>query len=153
MSKKKKSLPKRIGGVKVPKAVRKGGMAKVLKSKAGQALIAEAVMAVAAVATAKKASDNPKVRRFTHEAAEAVRDKSGKGKAEVGAAGGVLAFALGEAVRSFSDALRNGEPRGGHIDADWSPADAGAGGRTGPGAAAQKKTTPRSSPPSEAGQI
>jgi hypothetical protein len=145
MAKNKKSLPKRIGGVKVPKAVRKGGMAKVLKSKAGQALIAEAVMAVAAIATAKKASENPKARRLTHNAAEAVREKGGRGKAEASAASGMLVFALGEAVRSFSAALRNGGTRPSDTETAWRPAP--------PPAAAQRKTTSKPAPRPEAGQI
>jgi hypothetical protein len=107
MSKKsKRLLPKRIAGVKVPKKVRKGQVGEVLASKTGQALIAEAVMAVGALAAAK-AKDSPKVRGALASAKDKVlkaRDHAGH---DVGATRATLTYALGEAVRSFSDALRD----------------------------------------------
>ncbi|RAK50882.1 hypothetical protein [Phenylobacterium deserti] len=104
---KKHALPKRIAGIKIPKAVRKAPIGELLASKAGQALIAEAVMAVGAVAGGKSAS-NPKVRRAADKTARGVKDVG----AGAGAAGGVLAYALGEAARSFVDALREGRDHG-----------------------------------------
>jgi hypothetical protein len=112
MAKKKKKnkslLPKRIAGVKLPKAARKGRFAELLASKTGQALIAEAIMAAGAIAGAKKASDSPKARSFVHDAAEAVRDAGDSDKVDVGSAREVVAYAVGEAVRSFAEALRSG---------------------------------------------
>lgn len=111
MSKKKKSkslLPKKIAGVKVPKAVRKGRFGELLASKTGQALIAEAIMAAGAVAGAKKASDSSKARSFVHDAAQAVRKAGDSPKADVQGATDVIAYALGEAARTFADALRRG---------------------------------------------
>jgi hypothetical protein len=134
MAKKKKKrslLPKRITGVKVPKAVRKGRFAELLASKAGQALIAEAIMAAGAIAGAKKASDSPKARSFVHDTAEAVRDASDSDKVDVSSAREVVAYAVGEAVRSFAEALRNGPDgeRGGAAgDADsWQAPEPGDG--------------------------
>jgi len=112
---KKGGLPKRIAGVKIPKAVRKAPIGEILASKAGQTLIAEAVMAVGAVAGAKKAGDSRKVQRAAGKAAEGVHD-AGAGAA---AASGVLAYALGEAARSFVDALRERREPGPDRGPDW----------------------------------
>ena len=140
MAKKKRKskslLPKRIAGVKVPKAVRRGRFGALLASPAGQLVIAEAIMAAGALAGAKKAGDTPKARDFLHDAAEHIRER-GRGKVEMGPAGGAIGYALGEAVRSFADALRSGDPQsdtsrhdpegrdsGGReaaADGDWSP--------------------------------
>jgi hypothetical protein len=108
MAKKRKNLlPKRIAGVKVPKAVRKGRFGELLASPAGQALLAEAVMAVGAVAGAKKVADDPDARDTLKATAGDVRDAAaGAGKTAT-AASGVLAYALGEAARSFAEALQN----------------------------------------------
>jgi hypothetical protein len=98
--KSKARLPKRIGKVKVGKAVRKGALADVLASKAGQALIAQAVLAVGAVET----------------------DRLKKGHKAAGTA--ALTYALGEAVRSFSEALHRAPAdrvQGGDGDVAWGP--------------------------------
>src|SRR5436309_876471 len=105
----KSLLPKRIAGVKIPKKVRKGQFAEILNSKAGQALIAEAVMAVAALAAAKKAKESPKIRGAMADAKDKVFD-TGKDANDSAA---TLTYALGEAVRSFSDALHRGPGDGG----------------------------------------
>ncbi|HEY8617756.1 hypothetical protein [Phenylobacterium sp.] len=131
MAKKKRKtkslLPKRIAGVKVPKAVRKGRFAELLASRTGQMLIAEAIMAVGALGGAKKAGQSPSARSFLHDAAEHVRAR-GDGRVEAGAAGGALAYALGEAARSFADALRSGAPQADSsrrsAEPDWEPAPA-----------------------------
>jgi NAD+--asparagine ADP-ribosyltransferase len=112
MAKKKKKglLPKRIAGVKVPKSVRNGRLGELLASRAGQALIAEAVMAAGAVVAAKKAKDSPKVRNLASYAADRVQHAAAGQGRDMGAAGSALAVALGEAARSFVDALnRRGE--------------------------------------------
>ena len=105
-----KKLPKRIGGVKLPRAVRKGGLAEVLSSKAGQALIAEAVLAMGALA-AKTIKESPKAHHKRAELTGKLRDAGDQAVGQATAAGAALTFALGEAVRSFSDALRHGEHR------------------------------------------
>ena len=132
MAKKKKKsdlLPKRIAGVKVPKAVRKGRFGELLASPSGQKLILEAIMAGAAVVGAKKASKNPEVRSFAHDVAEKVRGDDGHPHKHRGhdaaPATAVLAYALGEAARSFADALRNGGRDEGQpeldLEPDWRP--------------------------------
>ncbi|MFC3069913.1 hypothetical protein [Phenylobacterium soli] len=111
MSKKKKNfLPKTIAGVKVPKAVRKGRLGELIASPAGQAAIAEAVMAVGAVAGAKKVKDSPKARSALAEVADRLRDGAGDASHKTGkaasVASGAIAYALGEAARSFAEALQ-----------------------------------------------
>ena len=120
MAKKKRRkslLPKRIAGVKVPKAVRKGRFGELLASQTGRALLAEAVLAAGAIGAAKKAGDavadkaaeGPSVRSFATGLAERLQHGDGK---EAGAA---LAFALGEAARVFFNAI--GEHRQGAASA------------------------------------
>ena len=131
MAKKKKKsdlLPKRIAGVKVPKAVRKGRFGELLASPSGQKLILEAIMAGAAVVGAKKASRNPEVRSVAHDVAEKVRgDGHHKPHHDGAPATAVLAYALGEAARSFADALRNGredDARQAELDLEPAPPEA-----------------------------
>jgi len=101
MAKKSKALlPKRIGKVKVGKSVRKGALADVLTSKAGQALIAQAVLAVGALATAKLAKN-----RKAQRAVAAAKVKGAEAGHDASTATATLTYALGEAVRSFSEAL------------------------------------------------
>jgi hypothetical protein len=137
MAKKMKSLlPKRIGKVKVGKSVRKGALADVLASKAGQALIAEAVLVAGAMAGARL-----KKSRKVQGAIAGARAKSSKAAREASAATATLTYALGEAVRSFSDALHR-------APADRAPATDGP--AWAPPAPAPKTTRPRArrgSPP------
>jgi hypothetical protein len=130
MAKKKRKtntlLPKRIAGVKLPKAVRKGRLAELLASKTGQALLMDALLAASALAGAKKAGDSPSARSFLHDTAEHVRAR-GDGKVALAPAGGALAYALGEAARAFAEALRTGAPQAAGAtqpepEADWDPA-------------------------------
>jgi hypothetical protein len=117
-NRKKSLLPKRIAGVKVPKSVRKGRMGAAITSPTGRAVLAEVLMAAAAVAGVKKFKDSPKARQVLHDVAERLRDVGGgvgKGAATAGAAGGAVTYALSEAARSFMDAL---ERHGAHVETD-----------------------------------
>ncbi|WP_411287967.1 hypothetical protein [Phenylobacterium sp.] len=82
-AKAKSFLPKRIGGVKVPKVARKGRFGAFIASAKGQALIAEVVMAGVGMVMAKKVKDSPKARGAIAEAkAKATRGvKAAKKKA------------------------------------------------------------------------
>jgi hypothetical protein len=117
MGKKRKGLkgviPKKIAGVKVPKAVRSGRFGELLASKTGQAVIAQAILGAGAVATGFKAKDDPKVREAAKDAKHKVADTAGDAAGAAGDMTATLAFALGEAARSFADALKRhgGEPR------------------------------------------
>ena len=106
MAKKSKNLlPKKIAGVKVPKKVRKGRFGELLASRTGQALIAEAIMAAGAIAGAKKAADNPKTRDALGNLADKVKETGGAAGNKTSETTGMIAYALGEAARSFADAL------------------------------------------------
>ncbi len=114
MPKKPKSLlPKRIGNVKIGKSVRKGALADILASRAGQALIAEAILAAGAVAGAGiiRANDARKARKAGKadraSPLAAPRATASKASDEASAAADTLTYALGEAVRSFSAALHS----------------------------------------------
>jgi uncharacterized protein YjbJ (UPF0337 family) len=120
-------LPKKIAGVKVPKKVRQGRFGELLASPTGQKVIAEALVAAGAVAAAAKAKDQPAVKR----AAGKAKDKLGEVTDRVKGAGdgagqatadttGALAYAIGEAARSFADALRRRGPRD-DADTIWTP--------------------------------
>ena len=110
MSKKSKSskgvIPKRIAGVKVPKAVRKGRFGELLASRTGQAVIAQAILGAGAVAAGMKAKDSAKVQAAARKTKHTVADKAEAVADETGAS--TLAYALGEAARSFADAMRRG---------------------------------------------
>ena len=103
-------IPKRIAGVKVPKKVRKGRFGELLASKTGQAVIAQAILGAGAVAAGLKAKDNPKVRAAAKDAKHKIADTAEGATEDAGSAGSAFAYALGEAARSFAEALRRGEP-------------------------------------------
>jgi hypothetical protein len=131
MAKKNKSfLPKRVAGVRVPKRVRKGRIGQFLASRAGQALIAEAVLAAGAVAGAKKAKDSPGARDALANTGRSLKQAGADAGRDVSAATSTLAYALGEAARSFADAMhrdgdgQDGEGRDGPAWETSSPARA-----------------------------
>lgn len=106
---KKGSLPKRIAGVKVPKRVRRD-LNGLLGSKLGRDIIADVLVAAGAALVGTQAKKGSKTRRFMHDHApgaptEAARDGAGA----VASGSSALAFALGEASRSFIDALHRGK--------------------------------------------
>jgi hypothetical protein len=105
---KKSLLPKRIGGVKVPKALRKGRAARFLTSPLGVALISEAVVAAGAFAVGKESEPGSKARRFADHplASLALLKDDAKLKGEHSADQLKAAFAAASAA--FADALRSG---------------------------------------------
>lgn len=102
-------LPKHLAGVKIPKTVRNGPVGEFLRSKAGQALIAEAVMAGVALVTAKEAKPGSASRKGKTGLKSAIDGDSGLGA--IAAAPATLAFAFSEAGRAFADALRGRQPQ------------------------------------------
>jgi hypothetical protein len=109
----------------VPKAVRQGRFGELLASKTGQALIAQAVLGAGAVAAGIKAKDDPKVRKAAAGAKDKLKNAGADATEGAGLATTTIAYALGEAARSFADAIRHGESRSfaGGDDADtvWTP--------------------------------
>ena len=86
-------LPKRIAGVKIPKVMRKGMIADFLNSGRGQTMMAEALVAAAAMFTASKS--------------ESARE-AGKTVAETGTARAErLAHACKAAAKAFHEALQD----------------------------------------------
>jgi hypothetical protein len=107
MAKKNKwSVPKRVAGVKVPKRLRKGRVGAFLASRAGQALMAQALVAAGAVVGAKKVKDSPDARNALADKGRSLKHAGADASREVSAATSTLAYALGEAARSFADALQ-----------------------------------------------
>ncbi|MFC3077915.1 hypothetical protein ACFODL_07435 [Phenylobacterium terrae] len=109
-SKKKKGVvPKRIAGAKVPKRLRRD-LDGVLSSPMGRNILADALVAAGAAVVGTQAKKNSKTRRFLRdhppaEAPHAAQDAAGA----VASGSSALAFALGEASRSFVDALHRGK--------------------------------------------
>jgi len=93
-------LPKRIGGVKVPKSVRKGRFGELLASHTGQTLLAEAVQAEGSEGRSSVVMADPGLRSVAEHIADRLHQE-GDREAAVAA----LAFALGEAARTFIHAL------------------------------------------------
>jgi hypothetical protein len=118
----KSLLPKRIAGVKVPRAVRKGRFGQLLASPAGQKLILEAIAAAGVIATAGRAKDSRKVRQFAHDAAGALRGVGHGAQDGASTLNTGLALAFGEAARAFTEALRRDAPTRTTAESDWSPA-------------------------------
>lgn len=108
-------LPKRIAGIKIPKKVRKGPIAQVLNSKAGQVVLAEALLAAAGVVGAKTAAEDPErgerqeggtgvvesTKRAARSVLGGVQAEGEEGKEQLERVG----HALKEAARAFRDAL------------------------------------------------
>jgi hypothetical protein len=96
--KSKIKVPKRVAGVKIPKAVRKGPVVDFVNSSAGRLLIAQALTAAVA-AVAIKESDSPTGERIkvgARSAEKAVKENTAR-----------LGHAFAEGVRAFREALGN----------------------------------------------
>jgi hypothetical protein len=109
MSKRKLKLPKKIAGVKIPKAVRKGPVGQFLNSSAGQLLVAEALIAAGGAFFATEVNGDQKggsrkLGRSLGGSGEEARQLLEQGSAR-------LSFAFGEAVRAFRAALKDGNPQ------------------------------------------
>ena len=93
-------VPKRVAGVKIPKAVRKGPVMDFVNSKTGRILIAQALTAAIGVLAYKQASPetrervSSKVKDGASDAREALKRNTAR-----------LSFAFGEAVTAFRTAL------------------------------------------------
>lgn len=96
---KKQAIPKRLAGVKVPKAVRRG-LRGFIDSQSGKVIAAEAISALGAAFAATQAQAGSPVRSKLADA-----DLGGA----AGSTAAAVTYALGEAVRSFSDSLRRGK--------------------------------------------
>jgi hypothetical protein len=99
--KSKIKVPKRVAGVKIPKAVRKGPVVDFVNSSAGRLLVAQALTAAVA-AFAIKQSDSPageRVKAGAKSAEDMVKQNTAR-----------LGFAFAEGVRAFREALSSPPP-------------------------------------------
>jgi hypothetical protein len=94
-SRSKIKVPKRVAGVKIPKAVRKGPVLQFVNSPAGKLLVAEALTAALAVFAYKQAEDGgERIKLSTRDAEQALKRNTAR-----------LTHAFGEGVRAFREAL------------------------------------------------
>ena len=108
MAKKRKNkLPKRLAGVKVPKALRKGEIGKFLVSPEGQKLVAQGLAAAGAMIAATQA---PKAVKAAKEPAAEATHAGQEAAHQVAQAGSTLGSALTAAAQAYAKTLR-GEPR------------------------------------------
>lgn len=132
-TKKKRVVPKRIAGVKVPKAVRRT-LEEHLGSKNGRKLIGDAVLAAVAAIAAAQSRKGSAARRFAQDhppenlkaAASNLKGEAKDAAAGAALSGAAIAYALGEAGRSFVDALQRHKTEA-DARAAWPPIEPAAG--------------------------
>jgi hypothetical protein len=99
-------LPKRVAGVKIPKVIRKGPLPAFLNSGAGQLILAEMIVAIAAAFTAAKTDEDSPVGEGLRHPVEGARRVA---NAVIGAGADEnerLAHAFRAAGVAFRDALQ-----------------------------------------------
>jgi hypothetical protein len=119
MAKQRIKLPKRIAGVKIPKAIRKGPVAAFLSSPGGQMAIAEAVIALGATYVARRINSGSSVGEAIRDPIETLRTRTGAN----GAQGSSERFT--RAWRAGLDAFRMEWQGSQDLDADNSDVSAG----------------------------
>jgi hypothetical protein len=109
MSKSKIKVPKRVAGVKIPKAVRKGPVLQFVNSSAGKLLVAEALTAALGLFASRqtRGDKGEKIKLTAREAEDALKRNTAR-----------LTFAFGEAVRAFRVALAEPHDESTVIDAE-----------------------------------
>jgi hypothetical protein len=104
-------LPKRVAGIKIPKAVRKGPIAKFLNTSGGQVLLAEGLLMAAAVYAARRIDPEVStgdVLRHPIDSLNMRRASHGNREASLGAASERLARAFRAGMSAFRGALQDG---------------------------------------------
>jgi hypothetical protein len=106
---KKLKLPKKIGGVKIPKSVRKGPVAQFLASPGGQVAMAEALVIAAGVFASTRDSNSATGQALRHpgESLKAVGRSTVKAKDSVARGSRKLSHAFAEGMKSFRAALHD----------------------------------------------
>lgn len=109
---KKTKLPKRIAGVKIPKAIRKGPVGDFLNSSAGQMVIAEALVLAGAVFTARRTDPDSTTSHLARHPLEGLREALGGSdrwsRETIRDGSARLSYACAEALKAFRAALREG---------------------------------------------
>ncbi|WP_374467879.1 hypothetical protein [Phenylobacterium sp.] len=106
MAKKRNKVPKRIAGVKVPKAVRRG-LKDLARSQNGKTVIAEALLAAGALLAAVEAKPGSAARRGATSAGRKLKPAAVAATAAAVEGRASLAAAFEHATRSFTEALRS----------------------------------------------
>lgn len=105
MAKKRKTpnaIPKRVAGMKVPKALRRGRVGRLLASPVGQALILETAARTGEHLIGREARPGSAVRKTAADSQVAISD-FGEGASESSAA---FVYALRQAARAFAAAMQ-----------------------------------------------
>ena len=105
-------VPKRVAGVKIPKAVRKGPVLQFVNSSAGKLLMAEAITAALGAIAYKGSASSENIKASAMDAEDALRQGASR-----------LTHAFAEGVRAFRRALAEDAPPGAD-DQDLSTLDA-----------------------------
>lgn len=100
--KRKNALPKRVGGLKVPKALRRGRAGRLLASSAGQALVIEMAARAGEPPIGREAKPGSAGRKTADRSQDVLAD-FGDGAAESSAA---VVYALRQAARAFVTAMQ-----------------------------------------------
>ena len=103
---KKSAIPKRIGGVKIPKPLRRS-VRQFVNTQSGKAIAAEVLAAVGAAFAASHAKRGSPVRQGLVEGRDHLADLDLGGAAASSAS--AVRYALGEATRTFREALQQGK--------------------------------------------
>jgi hypothetical protein len=153
---KRLKVPKRVAGVKIPKAIRKGPVGDFLNSSAGQLLLAEVLLAAGGILAGRRVDEHSDLGELLHHPGRgmkaASRALSGRGdaaKGEVQDNSARLAHAFNEAVRAFRAALHEddsarqapGQDAGNVMTGDLEPASDPAKKKSG-GSRPESSTTP-----------
>jgi len=102
---KKTNVPKRIAGVKVPKALRRG-LRDLAASQHGKTVLVEALAAVGAALAATQAKPGSPTRKLAAKQATNVEGAAKGLRAKAAATRSATAAALEDAARSFTETLR-----------------------------------------------
>jgi len=102
---KKTNVPKRIAGVKVPKALRRG-LRDLAASQHGKTVLVEALAAVGAALAATQAKPGSPTRKVAAKQATKVEGAAKGLRAKAAATRSATAAALEDAARSFTETLR-----------------------------------------------
>lgn len=113
----KAKIPKRVAGVKVPKAVRKGPIGQFLTSNLGKEVLAGALVAAAGAGLKHESGRDSLVGQAVAKGGRALKGAGGKARHggeqavdQVAFAGSAVAYAVSEAAKAFTLALQVGPP-------------------------------------------
>jgi hypothetical protein len=111
----KASVSKKLAGVRIPKKVRKSRLGALLASPLGQELLAGSAAVAGGAMAGSKLRRNESANRLAGQ----IKHAGQQGVDDTQAGASVFAYALGEAARSFADALQSKD----HLKPDAAGAD------------------------------